>query len=80
MHTNVILASLRVEVGSERVGATPFRWAEFGCGGLSSLCPRIGRWSGANYPAKSPFFRLFLVPDRYSLFRPNISGNRPKVD
>ena len=29
VHTNVILASLRVEVGSERVGATPFPRAEF---------------------------------------------------
>ncbi len=33
MHTNVILASLRVEVGSERVGATPFASAGFGWAG-----------------------------------------------
>ena len=61
MHTNVILASLRVEVGSERVGATPFRSAEAGCGGS---VPPSGVSFG-DFSAKSPFFRDFFRPESW---------------
>ena len=61
MHTNVILASLRVEVGSERVGAFAFRLAEFDCGGS---VPPSGVSFG-DFSAKSPFFRDFFRPESW---------------
>ena len=53
MHTNVILASLRVEVGSERVGAFALKRAEFDRSG--SVPPSA--ISFGDFSAKLPFFR-----------------------
>ena len=61
MHTNVILASLRVEVGSERVGATTFPWA--GPGWAGSVPP--SGFSFGDFSAKSPFFRDFFRPESW---------------
>ena len=73
VHTNVILASLRVEVGSERVGAFALKRAG---PGVSLDRPFL---FGPD-PAKSLFFRLFSAPNRYSLFRPNIYDNSQKLN
>ena len=61
MHTNVILASLRVEVGSERVGAFAFRSAEFD---RTGSVPPSGVSFG-DFSAKSPFFRDFFRPESW---------------
>jgi hypothetical protein len=61
VHTNVILASLRVEVGSERVGA--FAFPSAGSARSGSVPPSA--ISFGDFSAKSPFFRDFFRPESW---------------
>ena len=63
MHTNVILASLRVEVGSERVGATPKAWAEADRSGLWDAAPAVSKdrpLVGRELPGEGALFSGFF--------------------